>query len=133
MKKSSITFNAKNFSTQLLLIFFDWGLRNRVTSRGVDIPGVNFTNVLEAALMCSSPKSVKRYWQLNWIFTLSGSAHVKAAHIYVGEIDPWFLEDQSMKIKNKKVHVQDIGDVWLQFFVMSNRTSMLSLISINCR
>ncbi len=42
-------------------------------------PGVNFIKVLRAAFVRADPKSVKRYWQLNWIFTLLGSAHVKAA------------------------------------------------------
>ncbi len=33
-------------------------------------------------------KRVKRYWQLDWILTLLWATAVKAAHKYVGEIDP---------------------------------------------
>jgi len=35
------------------------------------------------------PKSVKRYWQLDWILTLLGATGVKAVRKYVGEIEPW--------------------------------------------
>jgi len=31
-------------------------------------PGVNFINILCKALMCTDPKSVRRYWQHDWIF-----------------------------------------------------------------
>jgi len=41
--------------------------------------GVNFINILRPAFMLTDPKSAKRYWQLNWIFTLLESARVKAA------------------------------------------------------
>ncbi len=42
--------------------------------------GVNFINVLRTAFTHADPNSVKRYWQLNWNFTLWGSACVKAVH-----------------------------------------------------
>jgi len=51
-------------------------------------PGVNFINILCSAFRSADPKSTKRYWQLDWIFTLLGSLHVKALHKHVGEIDP---------------------------------------------
>ncbi len=38
---------------------------------------VNFTKLLRAAFTCTDPKSAKRYWQLNGIFTLLGSASIK--------------------------------------------------------
>jgi len=49
---------------------------------------VNFINVLWAAFAPVDPKSVKRYWQLDWILTLLGATGVKAVRKYVGEIDP---------------------------------------------
>ena len=52
--------------------------------------GVNFINVLWAAFAPVDPKSVKRYWQLDWILTLLGATGVKAVRKYVGEIEPWF-------------------------------------------
>jgi len=52
-------------------------------------PGVNFINVLRAAFVPVDSKSVKRYWQLDWILTLLGATGVKAARKYVGEIEPW--------------------------------------------
>jgi len=50
--------------------------------------GVNFINVLWAALMPVDPKSVKRYWRLDWILMLLGATGVKASRKYVGEIEP---------------------------------------------
>ncbi len=51
-------------------------------------PGVNFINDLGAAFAPVDPKSVKRYWQLDWILTLLGATGVKAVSKYVGEIEP---------------------------------------------
>jgi len=51
-------------------------------------PGVNFINVLRAAFAPVDPKSVKWYWQLDWILTLLGSTGAKAVRKYVGEIEP---------------------------------------------
>ncbi len=34
------------------------------------------------------PQNCKKYWWFNWIFTLLGTALVKAAHKHAGEIDP---------------------------------------------
>jgi len=42
-------------------------------------PGFNFTNVLWAAFTCADPKIAKRHWWLDCLFTLLGSAHIKAA------------------------------------------------------
>jgi len=41
-------------------------------------PGVNFINILRAAFAPVDPKSVKRYWQLDWILTLLEATGVKA-------------------------------------------------------
>jgi len=43
-------------------------------------PGVNFINVLRTAFTLVGPKSVKRYWQLDWVLTLWGTTGVKAVH-----------------------------------------------------
>jgi len=43
-------------------------------------PGVNFIEILWAALTRQDPKSTKKTDDLTVLFVLSGSAHVKAAH-----------------------------------------------------
>jgi len=54
--------------------------------------GVNFTNVLRAALKRADPKSIKRYYQLDLIFMLLGSTHVKTVQTHVGEMNPrWVI------------------------------------------
>ncbi len=45
----------------------------------IKLSSVNFINVLCASFVQADPISIKRYWRLNWIFTLSGSARIKAA------------------------------------------------------
>jgi hypothetical protein len=40
--------------------------------------GLNFINVLCTAFTHADPKSVKRYWQLDWVLTLWGATGVKA-------------------------------------------------------
>ncbi len=52
-------------------------------------PGVDFINILFKTFTCTYPKSAKRYWPLDWIFTLLGSSCVKAGRKDVGEIDTW--------------------------------------------
>jgi len=52
------------------------------------MPGVNFINVLQAAFAPVDPKSIKRYWQLDWILTLLGATSIKAVCKYVDEIEP---------------------------------------------
>ncbi len=42
-------------------------------------PVLNFNNILRAAFMPVDHKSVKRYWQFNWILALLGATGVKAA------------------------------------------------------
>jgi len=41
-------------------------------------PGVNFINILRTAFTLVGPKSVKRYWRLDWVLTLWGTTGVKA-------------------------------------------------------
>ncbi len=55
-------------------------------------PVVNFFNILGSVFTWEDSTSTKRYWQRDWIFTLLGSACVKATHI--GEIDTWFLNQE---------------------------------------
>ncbi len=57
-------------------------------------PGLNFINVLCTAFTCIDPKSVKRYWQLDWVLTLWGATGVKAVRKYVDEIDPKYLNGE---------------------------------------
>jgi len=42
--------------------------------------GVNFINALRATFTHADPKSAKKTVKLSVVFTLLGSAHVKAAH-----------------------------------------------------
>jgi len=42
--------------------------------------GVNFINVLRTAFTLVGPKSVKRYWRLDWVLTLWGTTGIKAVH-----------------------------------------------------
>ncbi len=51
--------------------------------------GLNFINVLHTAFTLIDPKSVKRYWQLDWVLTIWGATSVKAARKYVDEIYTW--------------------------------------------
>jgi len=46
----------------------------------IELPGVNFTNVLQAAFMLVDPKSAKKQLELTVFFALLGPASVKAAH-----------------------------------------------------
>ncbi len=52
-------------------------------------PGLNFINVLHTAFTSVDPKSVKRYWQLDWVLTLWGATGIKDVHKYVDGIDNW--------------------------------------------
>jgi len=51
-------------------------------------PGVNFANILCAALTLVDPKSVKRIDNLTVFFTLLGSAHVKASPKMLAKLAP---------------------------------------------
>ncbi len=42
-------------------------------------PGVNFNNILRAAFKHANLKKRKRYWKLDWIFTILGSLCVNIA------------------------------------------------------
>jgi len=59
-------------------------LKSYVKERGK--PGLNFINILRNAL--THPKSVKRFWRLDWVLTLWEATGVKAARKNVDEIDP---------------------------------------------
>jgi len=51
-------------------------------------PGVDFTNVLQAAFVCADPKSTKRQSSCQSFFVLLGSAHAKAAHRMLMKLSP---------------------------------------------
>ena len=51
-------------------------------------PGVNFTNILQAAFMHADPKSAIKLLNLTVFFALLGSAHVKAAHRTLVKLTP---------------------------------------------
>ena len=48
----------------------------------------SFINILQAAFMSTDPKSGKKDHDVKQLFTLLGSAGIKAAHKHVYEIDP---------------------------------------------
>ncbi len=63
-------------------------------------PGLNFINIPRTSFTLVDPKSVKRYWWLDWVLTLWGA---KADRKYVDEIDPLFLiivDSETMKSNN---------------------------------
>jgi len=49
---------------------------------------VNFINVLWAAFAPVDPKRIKRYWWLDWIFTLLGATCVKAVRRTLMKLSP---------------------------------------------
>ena len=51
-------------------------------------PGVNFTNVLQAAFTSADPKSTKKTVKLSSFIALLGFAHVKAAHRMLVKLTP---------------------------------------------
>ena len=66
-------------------------------------PWANISNILQAAFTLKDPKSVIRHFWLECIFTLMGSASVKAACKHIGKISPFslfykapFLDDEDI-------------------------------------
>jgi len=55
--------------------------------------GLDFINVLSTAFTLVDPKSVKRYWQLDYVLTFWGATGVKAVH--------WTLMKSSQGRQNK--------------------------------
>jgi len=53
--------------------------------------GVNFINVLGAAFAPVDPKSVKRYWQLDWILMLLEAMCVNAVPRTLMKLSPGVL------------------------------------------
>ena len=51
-------------------------------------PGVNFTNILQAAFMHADPKSAIKLLNLTVFFALLGSARIKAAHRTLVKMTP---------------------------------------------
>jgi len=50
--------------------------------------GINFTKILWTPFAHIDPKTVKRYWWLNWIVMLLGSSCIKAAHRTLMKLTP---------------------------------------------
>jgi len=76
-------------------------------------PGLNFINVLLTAFTLVDPKSVKRYWQLDWVLMLWGTMGVKVVRKHIDEIDPSFLFTIAAHFFVGKVHRPSFGDGWL--------------------
>ncbi len=55
---------------------------------GPTAQGVNFINVLRAAFILIGPESVKKDWKLDYLFTLLGSACVKAVRRTLMKLSP---------------------------------------------
>ena len=54
----------------------------------VETSGVNFTNIIRAALMLADPKSAKKLLDLMIFFALLVSAQIKAAHKMLMKLTP---------------------------------------------
>jgi len=63
-------------------------------------PGVNFINVLQAALAHTDPESVKKTIKLLVVFMLLGSARVKAVRITLMKLTPVRLSSPCSVITN---------------------------------
>jgi hypothetical protein len=88
--EQAINFNSK-FTTQIKIfkLTLVTVIKNYVCYKYAHKrPGVNFINVLLAALAPVDSKSVKRYWQLDWILTLLGATGVIAVHKYRVKLSP---------------------------------------------
>jgi hypothetical protein len=57
-------------------------------------PGLNFINVLLTALMHADPERVKFQLSCQYLFSLLGSAHIKAARGMLMKFTPGFDHDQ---------------------------------------
>jgi len=62
--------------------------RSKLIWSYLKIFGVDFINVLRAAFAHVDPKSGKRYWEFDWILTLTGYTHVKAVHRTLMKLRP---------------------------------------------
>jgi hypothetical protein len=71
-------------------------------------PGVNFTNILRTAFSFVDPESVKNTVQLShqYLFTLLGSAHVKAVHRMLMKLSPeWDPQKVGQPNKHKRIEL----------------------------
>jgi len=82
-------------------------------------PGANFFNIQRASFAPVDPKSVKRYWQLDWILTLLGATRVKAVRKYVGEIEPWCQYHQhfTLNLRQKLQSWNVSRESWQRTFI----------------
>jgi len=77
-------------------------------------PGVDFINILCTAFMLVDPKSVKRYWQLDWVLTLSGSASAKAVRRTLMKLTPGCGRDVMQPQQQTRMNRQQIGSRQLE-------------------
>ncbi len=62
--------------------------RNEQFSFVLNNPGVNFINILCTAFTCADPKSIRTKSRCQYLFTLLGSASVKAVHRTLMKLSP---------------------------------------------
>ncbi len=102
------------------------GWKNRLNERSIreekicTTTLINFTNILWAAFVPVDLKSVKIYWQLDWILSFLGDTGVKAVRKYVDEIEP--LREGLMKCAYSMVNNQTISG-WKPLQLRSNNLS----------
>jgi len=105
-----INFSKSRLSYLAILRFQLFIIKFPYYPRTIQIAGVNFINVLQAAFAHIDPKILKRYWRLDWILMLWGAMGVKAACKYVSEIEPQLM---AKKCNNNSIK---------NFFIISGKT-----------
>ena len=118
--------------TQSILFYLCFILKN-VPKR----PGVNFTNILQAAFTRADPKSAKKTVKLSSFFALFGSGHIKAARKMLVKLTPdhifSFIHDsntQTFSYFKKNWHLgpfRVLAILWKRWFVFRS-TNFLALI-----
>jgi len=94
LTRSAFSVNRKNNNTSIVVLERE---REREREREWEIPGFNFINILRTAFTLVGPKSVKRYWQLDWVLTLWGATGVKAVRRMLMKSSQWEGEREMKK------------------------------------
>jgi len=76
----------------------------RGRNKNLQTLGVNFINVLRTAFTLIGPKSVKRYWRLDWVLTLWGTTGVKAVRRTLMKSSPALCLSDKSNLSEKKVN-----------------------------
>ncbi len=87
--------------------------------------GLNFINVLSTAFTSVDPKSVKRYWWLDWVLMILGSTRVKAVRRTLMKSTPE-PRNSSQQLLEEKVQCSSAA----KFSVMTISTSSFFLSNI---